>query len=472
MRRPAVLASFALSALGILPFLIAFIFIRPSYDDAAFYLETTTRGLPGALEFWYRAFSGRYSSNAFVSILSLSIPFVWLYRLCCLLIFLAFIASVYRVIRALLALARDETAALSGLVVVTFLVMTPSASEGLYWLTGTATYTLGSAFLLFAIERMVTARSARPAGAGTWGAAAWIVLAVGMNEVALLMLNGFLAFLIVRELIDTHRVSRRSLIWMGTSLAASLAAVLAPGNFTRLEFAQSLVTTSGSARTALVTATKAVVLDTYYLMHASPLLALLLLAAALEQQRTQAAPVRWLRESLAIPWFGVVLFGVIAFFAYAQGFHPIPRVMNPVYFGMILFAAIVVVRALAMHASPSGLPALVVALASVAFAGGLLRSGSGVRTAYAELLSGSWQRYERDLSAREAFVAQRRGQHVLVPEIAERPSTLFVFDIGADPTQRHNAIYAYFYGVRSIATRPSSAGARAPFPLESAPRTP
>jgi hypothetical protein len=446
-RRTSILGSLALSVLGILPFLIAFLFIRPSYDDAAFYLETKTRGTFGAAVFWYRVFSGRYTSNAIVSLLSLSIPFLWLYRICCLLIFVAFVAGVYRAIRVVLGIARPDATGLAGLVVSTFLTMTPSAPEALYWLTGAATYTLGTAFLLFAIASV---QSARATQRGTPAAIAWIVLAVGMNEVALLMLNGFLAYVVMRELIDRRHASRRSIVLMAACLIASLAAVLAPGNFTRLEFAQSLATTSTSLTAAFLTAAKATVLDSYYLVHASPLLGLLLLAVSLDAREREPTRRR-ITDVLALPWFAVVILIVIAFFAYAQGFHPIPRVMNPVYFAMILFAAITVVRASEITLIRPVFSTLVVVLAFLTFASGMLRSGSGVRTAYAELFRGEWERYDRELAARDAFIEQRRGQHVRVSRLGTRPKTLFVFDIGVDPTQRHNAIYAYFHGVKSLA---------------------
>lgn len=444
----------AAGLVAILPFVVAFAFIHQSYDDAGFLLELEARGLPGSQAFWYRTFSGRFTSNAIVSVLSATIHHVWLYRIVCLAVLALLAWAIHRVLRASLGLTPLPAAALASLALGTFLCMTPSAAEGLYWLTGTATYTLGTAFLLLAVAGTLAPDGGRRHVAVT---AAWIVLAVGMNEVALLLANGWLGLAIVQRLTVHRRVERRFVVWMAAALLAAVASLAAPGNWNRLDFSREVATQSVSLGGALVMAARELAMASYYLLHVSPLLFLLLAGILLLGHRDEP-PGRhaWWRELLVLPAFAPVFFGVLAFFIFAQGARPIPRVLNPVYLSMILVTLVVAVRTARMLDGVRTAPKLMLALVLVGYLSAAMRAGSGARMAYAEMLGGQWSRFDREVRARGELARRQPGRDVVVPPIATRPNTIFVFDIAPNPAERHNVLYAWFYGVRTIAvSRPS-----------------
>ena len=452
-------ACLCLAAFALVPFVVAFRFIHPSWDDPGFHLEVGNRGLLGAQVLWYMVYSGRYASDAIVSVLSLSIHQVWLYRLLCLAIFLTLIASVHGLLRATLRPPRVAALAITGMVISSFLVLVPGVAEGVYWLTGAGTYTLGTAFLFFTFTSMLASRAA---GGATWPTAAWIAVTVGMNEVFLLLLLGFLTFVIVRDYVRSGAVPRRQAIWLGVTIACSIASLAAPGNWRRLQDARDVLEIPRDLSTAIVNAAKYLMLDLYYLVQVGALPFLLLAAVALAgRARAPEYAREWRRELVAVPYFLLVFYGVILFFTYAQGIRPIPRVTHAIYLPLLVFSTIFVVRLSAIGARPFRMPAFALGIVLLGLALGMTRPGSGVRRAYSEWLRGDWHRYDAEVQARARLVQGRAGEDVIVPRLGSRPTTIFVYDISANPALRHNTLYAHFYGVRSIATAPDSSGADA-----------
>lgn len=454
--RPAIrydvgaVVALVLSAVAVAPFVAGFLFIHPSWDDPSFYHEVTTRGFLRAQLLWFNAFSGRYASDAIVSLLSLSVHTLWLYRLICFGIFALLVLSVYRLLRTVLRLPRLETAAITGLVVATHLVVSPGVAEGLFWLTGSATYTLGVAFLFFAIAEMLRSLARR---GGTWKVAAWIVVVVGMNEMFLLLLGGFVALLIGHSLATQRSVDRRLLVWLGVAAVASIVSIAAPGNWVRLDFTRGPLQAKPTLGAALTLAAHSLVRQGYYLFQAGPTLFLLLLGLAFSHgaggRRRWAG---WTFEAARLAAFGLLFYGVIAFFTYILPVPPIPRVMHAVYMPMIVVALFLVLQP-TRRIARTPLSPLLVALFLVGFASGVVRSGSGVRNAARELARGEWTRYDAEVTARAELAARNPGRDLVVPPIAARPATLFVFDIEGNPALRHNIMYARFYGLRTMVAR-------------------
>lgn len=442
-------AALAVSVVAIAPFLVGFLFTHPSWDDPSFYHEVTTRGFFRAQLLWFNAFSGRYSSDAIVSLLSLSVHTLWLYRLICLGIFLLLVYSVFRLLAVVLGLPRLETAALAGLAVATHLVVSPGVAEGLFWLTGSATYTLGVAFLFLAVAEMLQA----PGRVGSWRVAAWIVVVVGMNEVFLLLISGFLVLLIGQSVLSKRAVPRQLLVWLAVAIVASAISIAAPGNWVRLDFTRGPLQATPTIPAALELAARSLVRQTYYLFQAGPTLFLLLVGLALaagagRHRRWSGGPL----EAMRLAAFGLLFYGVIAFFTYILPVPPIPRVMHAVYLPMILVALGLLLQPSRQQASERLSP-LLLTLFLVGFASSAARAGSGVRNAVREFAQGEWGRYDAEVTARWELAQRNRGRDLVVPPIATRPGTLFVFDIADNPAHRHNIMYARYYGVRSMVAR-------------------
>ena len=252
---------------------------------------------------------------------------------------------------------------------------------------------------------------------------------------------------------------RRQAIWLGVTIASSLASLAAPGNWRRLHDAREVLEISRDLSAAMVNAAKYLMLDLYYLVQVGALPFLLLAAVALaDRARAPEDRREWRRELVAVPYFLLVFYGVILFFTYAQGVRPIPRVTHAIYLPLLVFATIFVVRLSAIGKQPFRMPAFALGIVLFGLALSMARPGSGVRRAYSEWMRGDWHRYDADVQARARLVQGRAGEDVIVPRIASRPTTIFVYDISANPALRHNRLYAHFYGVRSIATASDSSG--------------
>jgi hypothetical protein len=179
--------------------------------------------------------------------------------------------------------------------------------------------------------------------------------------------------------------------------------------------------------------------------------AILFMSTAQGSESPEKRRLHLLIAAIGMVLIALLCFAMAAFYAYTQGFRTIGRVLNVIYLVMVVASVLL--------ASQGGFQKIdfaharqpvAILLLLTCFATFEIRATSHVRGAYAELRHGEWAAYDREMNERAASLESRAGQDVIVPAIATRPWTLFVFDISPDTAQRYNHFYAHYYSVGTI----------------------
>ncbi|MGI4740180.1 MAG: DUF6056 family protein [Janthinobacterium lividum] len=354
-----------------------------------------------------------------------------------------------------------------------FLLNMPSPAEGLYWLIGALAYTMpiiGTCLLLVLwVEKSRIDSSL------------WRRICYGLSILLAFLLPGFseiaacaalsLAIVVVLgQWQNSQAFSQRS--WWVLPAAATLGAVLtlaAPGNYVKAN--QTLTSISWlEALGRALSATAYMLLN--WLGNVPLLLASLLYLTigkwiAVRPNTTQAA----LLSRLTIAgWAGplagmLILFSsnLLCFLAINQ--PPPARCRNVLLF-LFLICWVVTLQAIIQSRwcisllqvtrplQLLGVPVLLL-LGLSDFNPGLRheainRHFSPIATAYQEWLSGQWLAYDMQQMRRRRLVQNSNAPWVVVPTLTVRPSTLFYWDLSANPKMWSNQAFATAFGKQAI----------------------
>lgn len=450
--------SLAIAGIGIFalaPYVLAFRYIHPSFDDMWYFYAADTMGLSRASIYWYLEISGRFALNTVATVLSTAFRSDTAYRLVCAGNFAALVFALQRLFNFLVTKSAIVAWQLAVLVLATWLtVMSPS--EGLYWFAGSASFTLGTAMAFYAIGGMIQWKEGRN-GTAWW--AFWLFVAVGMNELNMLMIVAALTYVLMRDF-ALQKTPRRTAARFGVPIfLASLAVFLAPGTWHRVQLSRVELPASGHLQTALDIGMHEFPRDIYTLLVFSPVLVLVAFLLLSSHSKpgfgSQGGRVRLLAVAAGALIFGTI-FSMIVFYAFTQGQRTIGRVLNVVYLVSIVGFVLASVRfGLRRFDGRASANPLALALLAICFATYLIRPGSNVREAYRELLGGEWNHYDQEVTNRRVGADQHPGENLMVPSIANRPWSLFVFDVSTDSSQRYNEYYARFYRLSGMRTGPT-----------------
>lgn len=234
--RVLVIVGISICALVLLLFLSAF--DHPSADDFCYANQVYAHGFWETQSDLYQQWSGRYFSNFLVSAAdalllahSASIP----YGIVPITILLLFVFSLWYCINAIAGSFLDAKSRILYTCVFALLYWStlPSLSEGLYWVPGALTYSLGSILLLVAIgmgAQYVRSADRRCRWVTAIGLLATEIALIGLNEIALGIVVCFLGimFIIMPRIGLT---ANRFLVILGVvGVGACVVEVIAPGN--------------------------------------------------------------------------------------------------------------------------------------------------------------------------------------------------------------------------------------------------
>ncbi|MFB3066412.1 MAG: DUF6056 family protein [Planctomycetota bacterium] len=235
MPRKTLRALTALCLLGALPFVALLPFNHPTVDDFAFAVEVADNGPAGSVASWYDTWSGRYFSFALIAGLHGSGGLGWPYKVLPAVLFAAFWLALTLLLRVIAPAAwlRRRAGLVAGIGAVLCLTAMPSTAQGLYWMAGSVTYTVGTILAL-----LLAALLLAPSGHGrVYRVPAGVFLTVGVvgsNEVLMVY-----ALLLIGAGAVFHQVRRRPgrglwVVCFCTAALCSIVVLLAPGNSLRL----------------------------------------------------------------------------------------------------------------------------------------------------------------------------------------------------------------------------------------------
>lgn len=429
-----------LGVLALLPFLLLTLYNHPQADDYGFAVRDTTYSFWETHKTFYLNWTGRYfSTNTAFHVNPLIYraigSAVTVYKLYSLLLILLLGVSTFFLLFKLLSpyFKIISILALAVLLLCLYLLQMQSVSEGIFWLSGYLTYQLPNILMLLMLALLVgffktgdkTVKTAYVALA-----ALFCVAIVGSNEMSVVMAFTTTLFLLYNNW--NGRKNRPYLLFLFLAcVAACLVAVLAPGNYARMEDHPN------ASRPLWATVYAFFLTGLSFYRWLAPLLAasmLYLFYWGLPlAQKAKALGVFQVSLRTAVLYFLVTLFLMQFAFTWAVGERPTPRVENVIYFffvfGWFYILQVAVIKyARLLQAERNLSPALPVA-AFVLFTLFLFDIDKNVATAYVDLFSGKAAAYDRAMYQRyDSLQASRCDTCALAP-LPAIPQSVYFLDL-------------------------------------------
>lgn len=223
--------------LSLLPFLTLTIFTNPAYDDYCYASATLEGGLFNAQRYWFTAWSGRYFSNALLSLNPIAFGSFTGYKAIALITILTTFISVFCFVTAIFnsSVTLIEKLIAAAFITALFSNQMPDITEGYYWLPGSVSYQLASALTLFFFALVKKSlESSRLIKVPLLALSFILIIAiVGSNETSMIIL----LFLVCSVTIKAFSIkSKNRWIWMALlviTILCSGVVLFSPGNAIR-----------------------------------------------------------------------------------------------------------------------------------------------------------------------------------------------------------------------------------------------
>lgn len=465
MPNPLALTTVVLLTAAIVPFLILAFFNQASADDYCFASAVSGQSFWSAQVDWYQHWTGRFTSTLLISAVAASgipshafvaVPLANVAVLFGALAFLGFSLFGRFANRAEILVAAATITTIS-------LASMPNVAEGLYWASGSLTYTLPSALLLVALAAAMNAGRATTIISRrmhTILTSACVFIAGGASETLAAVASigvGLAAWSAFRH----GRSPLRLLPYAVAAIGAGLIVSAAPGVGQRME---------GFSPPSLGDGLGMLLKVLYYHVLNWTIFGLLLAAAGWHLLLRWAA-CRALHDVRASPSHPVaaacalilVVLAVIAPAALVRGAVP-DRVLNVAYLAVILGVPYLWFSMLAWLAAerPRMVAKTVETIrtdirlrrtlnaASLTVLALMLANSPGLQSAYGDLTKGRATAYAKAWQVRHQQLAACGVDACRLGPIAAAPASLEVADLSTDPGDWKNRCAAELYGVRAI----------------------
>lgn len=440
----------------LVPFYILPFYAHPTADDYTYAASTVNAGFWDAQWTWYETWSGRYFSTMILSGFPLLVDMTKYYGLWAAFILITTPLAMWGLVREVLAgrACRQTVAIVAIGLWILFLSGMTSVVQGIYWLSGSATYMTEAMLLMVLITLGI--RACRGGARAWWLAmpgALLTVMIVGCNETVMPLL--ILAGLVVSGVLIRFRRPGKA-FWITITIMAiicSAVVILSPGNDVRggrsLYAHQFFRTISGTVGTGTR--------ETLTWLTASAILSATLLMVMVAD-RLPPLP-DWLacrRKRAFLMACGITLLMVwlheLPSF-WARGLQPPDRVVNAAYLCFLLGWAVTTWIGAGLMDSGlirKGVPcgAVMVALVcSVLLQGNLhnvMRSAGKKGRQYHREVQ---KRYARIARAKEAGV-----RDLVLPPLMRHPGSIYFGDIEPNAAYWRNRDMASYFGFASVVT--------------------
>jgi hypothetical protein len=460
-----------LGAVLLAPFVLLALDAAPQADDFACGRFAERDGVWGEARHLYVHWTGRYAASAALAWCGLdlersavAVPLLLLgaWWLGCWRCFHVVARAWGRRLPEPRAPSRRWTGALSLLALAFYVTRMPSPCQGLYWLSGSVTYTPTGALSWFLIAELVhlfdpRTTERRRLARHAFTASGLVVLLVGFNETVM-----FLWCLALGTLFAMSWSTRRRTAWLAPVVAsAAIAAAIviaAPGNATRSNGEGSGRFAKSVGRSITHAATKFAV----WSLDPGLWAVSLLFVPALRRSPPPFHSMGWLRHPRSLP---AIVSGTLAAMAlgafpvyFASGVGPPLRLTNLLY---VVFAGgwFLAVYSFALSA-PRWAPERTTMGGWRVATALLFLYGNWPRAVWDECLLAKGFRDELAARARRVDDAVARGETRLeLDPLHTRPKTIFYADLRPDPDYWVNDLFAKRMNVATAWVRDDSSSA-------------
>ncbi|OYW75823.1 MAG: hypothetical protein B7Z37_11565 [Verrucomicrobia bacterium 12-59-8] len=446
--------------IGLVPFVILCAYSQPSADDWYMAADTMEKGYWQSNIDFYFGLTGRFFSSALLFMHPMLLSF-GTFKCYSLLLVLGLVGSMRWAVGPWFPEAsKGWKWALVVMASVLFVWGMASTSQGFYWGTGSAGYTL-PCLLFFCLAGMFGRRCLEldwcPRPLALVVACLLAVAITGCTEVAMAVFLAHITALNVLFFWRHRQVSRPLLIVLSATFVGVAMVVLTPGNANRRAWytndvhhvfipAFLMALKLGVRQAAIWLVFLPIVLFSLVILSTWP--------AAFQLSRQRA----WELVIIALLLMLATVFGGFFLGTWSMGALIPQRAINLLLLFFIidwvlLLAGVVsLLRSFQVEIPRAGV--LLSLLAFLLFATALGTTNNNVKAAWRDLLSGDAARYDRECNERHATIRASSEQDLLLPELKARPLTLFFNDLKTDPANWRNTGCARFFRKRSLAVKP------------------
>ncbi len=441
-----------------LPFLLLSKYNLPSYDDYAVPNTLNKMGYFQTQWHWYINWSGRYSSSAIIALVH---PMIYaksglgFYGLFSTAILLAFVASLYRFIAALIPAANSgyKLSTLAGLLFL-YLFEMPSPTEGFYWLVGAWTYTLG---LIIALELgsrlMVYSQNNSKLQLGYILFLA--ILIPGTSEVIDIIFIASYCLVLSLMFLQKGKIDRIHLIVLSVLAVFTMFSFLAPGNSVR---AINVVESGVASKDLAVVLPETIKLGIKHMVQwtiLGPFLLIAFLTLSLKSKlRNDLLSLvdNWIKFGYWIFASNGFVFVFIFPVLWSSGIAP-DRIFNPIalyYMIVSLLSLMFLFNLLKIRSLEIPMPAVI--MISLFLFGYTLSSQNRISRTWIELRSGEAKAYYNEMQEIYSMCKENPGKKFVMRPMQNRPNTIFINDLHEDSTHWENRFFSKFHGIGSART--------------------
>ncbi len=452
-----------ISILAISPFIITSVFANPAADDFCFSNITQQYGFIDAQIHWYALWTGRFFSTFLLSFNNFLVDFPLIYKIILLLIPISLLIALYFLIREILGsvISKSFTLFFSTVLLLLYFYGMPSLSEGLYWMSGTITYTLPiilSLVLLILLIR-ITSKKNLPTNHSIRNfiiAGLLLVAIIGCNETIMLVWNGVLFLLLTFNYIYTRELNHKLLVLLLICISFSAIVILAPGNSIRSGYYSSTII--HNIQFSIVESFIDTLKFIYGWLINTPILLITIIAISVYPRiRNSSTQVRMHINPVIALIVSFILIQASIFISYwSIGELPLARTLNVSYFIFILgwfFTWNSIVQYLMKrNITFPNLPIYCIILIFAVFIISFTHS-TNITNTINDIVSKSVLRFDRQMQQRKADILTCKSNNnelCVIKSIVNPPISLFYSSLSTDTKNWQNECVAQHYGIKKV----------------------
>jgi hypothetical protein len=437
----------ALGLFCLFPLLFLSFFNHPASDDFGYSYETMTFGFAQVQIDRYFDWSGRYFSNAILSVDPIIYNNFTIYKLIPIGLFLLFFYALYYFLGSLFGgISSKSKWAFAGFIFFLYFCQMADVCEGYFWLPGSITYQLANILFVFLIGFILKFYKTKKS-VYVILSSLLIIAIVGCNEIiTLILLFLFFTFLLFQYY--TNKKLDRVLILLFTVLVVFTAfSILAPGNAER----ETDIVVKHQFLTSVIAT---LIYSVHYFVRWAPLL--LLSGLFLIEYFDKLIDEIKFKKVFIHPLFSFIGSLVVICCGLFPGFwslnaRPPGRSINTIYFFFIfafLYFLITLFYYLKRTRNYSFVMPNYIKIVLIFLILMNTFSSGNIITSYSDLLSGRAYKFDKEMKNRYHIITNSESKNCVVPPIENAPLTIYGYEDMELTTDKKNwkndAIAKYF----------------------------